>query len=124
MLVMSSYVFIISEDPKDKCELVSSGFAQALTALSMDHGCSMFLVDDGVNLVKKDYLNGVKAKTYESLETMLEHYKDMGGDLYVCHPSSDARDLKKDGCVDAVDEFVNASKLIALSGSAIAVITY
>ncbi|MEE9523397.1 MAG: DsrE family protein [Thermodesulfovibrionales bacterium] len=121
---MSSYVFIISRDPKDKCELISSGLAQALTALSMDHGCSMFLVDDGVTLVKKGYLDGVKAKTYESLEMMLENYKEMDGELYVCHPSADSRGLKKDDCVDAVDEFVNASKLIAQAGSAVAVITY
>ncbi len=121
---MSSYVFIISRDPKDKCELVSSGFAQALTALSMDYGFSMFLVDDGVNLVKKGFLNGVKAKTYESLETMLENYKEMGGELYVCHPSADVRDLKKEDCIDGVDEFVNASKLVELSGGATAVISY
>jgi predicted peroxiredoxin len=82
------------EKKEDDHELVSIGFAQALTALSMDHGCSMFLVDDGVNLAKKGYLDDVKARTYESLDTMLGHYKDMGGELYVCHPSADARDMK------------------------------
>ncbi|UCG77374.1 MAG: DsrE family protein [Nitrospirota bacterium] len=121
---MESYVFIISADPKEKCELVSSAFAQALTALSMDFGCSMFFVDDGVNFVKKGYLKDVKFKTYESLEIMLGHYKEMGGEVYVCHPSSDARKMNKDNCIDEVDEFVNASKLITLTGDARAVITY
>ena len=60
---------------------------------------------------------------YEKLTMMLDNYKEMGGKLYVCHPSSESRQLLKENCIDEVDEFVNASKLIGVSADA-TVITY
>ncbi len=107
-------VYVISRDPKEYTEVVSAVFAQALTALAFDNECEIFLMGEAVNIVKKGATEGIKFKEFESVDMMVGNYIEMEGKLFICHPSSDARDLHKEDCIDGV-EFVNASKLL-LSG--------
>ncbi len=107
-------VYVISRDPKEYTEVVSAVFAQALTALAFDNECEIFLMGDAVDIVRKGAMEGIKFKEFESVDTMVGNYIEMEGKLFICHPSSDARDLHKEDCIDGVD-FANASKLL-LSG--------
>lgn len=116
-------VYVISGNAKNHTENVSAVFAQALTALSFDYETEIFLMDDAVDIVKKGAMDGIKFKTFESIEMMVENYIEMEGKLYVCHPSSDARDLHADGCIDGL-EFVNASKLLESGKNADALFTF
>jgi predicted peroxiredoxin len=43
---MAKVVYVISRDPYKDTESVSAVFAQALTALSFDYECEIFLMDD------------------------------------------------------------------------------
>jgi predicted peroxiredoxin len=116
-------VYVISGNPREKTENVSAVFAQALTALSFDYECEIFLMDDAVTIVKKGAMDGVKFKTFESIEMMVENFLEMEGKLYVCHPSSDARDITESDCIEGV-KFVNASKLLESGKAADALFTF
>ncbi len=77
-----------------------------------------------MKLAVKGYIDTFATKGYASLPELLKDFHEMGGTMYICHPSSDARDLKPDDFLPIVTEFVNASKLIAVSKEAQAVFTY
>lgn len=116
-------VYVISGDPEKKTENVSAVFAQALTALSFDYECEIFLMDEAVRIAMKGKMDTVKFKTFESIGMMVENYLDMGGKLYVCHPSSDARNIHEDACIPGIT-FVNASKLLESGKNADALFTF
>lgn len=120
---MEKVVYVLTVDPKERCELVSSVLAQALTALSFDYGCDLFVMDNAASLVKKGYTEGLKAKEFAPIDELMKDFQEMGGTLYACHPATDARGLHKEDCIDGV-EFVNASRLLLCSKEAFAVLTF
>lgn len=116
-------VYIISGNPATKTETVSAVLAQALTAISFDYETEIFLMDEAVVIAKKGGVKGLKFKTFESIEEMLGNFIEMDGKVYVCHPSSDARDMHEADCIEGV-KFVNASKLLDSGKSADALFTF
>ncbi|MBI5640238.1 MAG: DsrE family protein [Nitrospirae bacterium] len=121
---MNKVVYIITNDPKERLELVSSILAQALTALSFNYEAEIFVMDNAVRLVQTGYADGLKAPTFEPLMELVRNYQELGGRLYACFPSADARHLKKEDFIDAVDDYVNAVQLLESSKNATAVFTY
>ena len=116
-------VYVVSNDPYANTENVSAVFAQALTAVSFGHDCSIFLMDEAVNIAKKGGIKGVKFPSFEPIEMMLENFIDMEGKVFVCHPSSDARNIHEADCIDGV-KFVNASALVSAGLEADALFTF
>ena len=114
---------MISGNPKTKTECISAVFAQALTSLAFDYETEIFLMDEAVNVVKKGAMEGVKFKSFESIEMMVENFLEMDGNIYVCHPSSDARDIHEGDIIEGVT-FVNASKLLESGKNADALFTF
>jgi len=121
---MKKIVYVLTRDPKTQPELVSSVFAQALTALSFGYECEMFAMDNGIKVFQTEYIKGIKAATFDPLAELLKHYQDMGGKLYGCNPSVAAYDIKTETCMGGINGFVNASHLIESSVAANAVFTY
>jgi len=121
---MKKIVYILTHDPKTRLELVSSVFAQALTALSFGYECKMFVLDNGIKLFQTEYIKGIKAATFDPLVELIQHYQDMGGKLYACNPSIASHDIKAESCMGGINGYVNASQLIESSVSADAVFTY
>ncbi len=121
---MKKIVYILTHDPKARIELVSSIFAQALTALSFEYECEMFVLDNGIRLFQPEYIKGLKAATFDPLTELMQHYQDMGGKLYGCNPSMASRDIKTDSGMAGITGYVNASQLIESSVGANAVFTY
>ena len=116
-------VYVVSGDPFEHVENVSAVFAQALTAVSFGHETSIYLMDNAVNIAKKDGVKGAKFTSFEPIETMLENFIEMEGTVFVCHPSSDARGLHEADCIDGV-KFVNASALVSAGIEADALFTF
>ena len=58
---MKKIVYVLTNDPREKLELMSSAFAQALTALSFGYTCEVFVMDNGVRLLEREYIAGLKA---------------------------------------------------------------
>jgi predicted peroxiredoxin len=117
-------VYVISRDPLKDTENVSAVFAQALTALSFDYECEIFLMDEAVNIARKGGISdSLKFETFEPITMMVQNYLDMDGVLYVCHPSSDARGLHEEDAIEGA-KFVNASKILASGTEADAVFTF
>jgi predicted peroxiredoxin len=121
---MKKIVYILTHDPKARLELVSSVFAQALTALSFGYECEMFVLDNGIKLFQTEYVKGLKAATFDTLAELIQHYQDMGGKLYGCNPSIASHEIKTESCMGGINGFVNASHLIESSVAANAVFTY
>lgn len=120
---MAKVVYVISGDPRQKTETVSAVLAQALTAVSFDYDCEIFLMDEAVQIAVKGGVDGVKFKTFEPISEMLESFMDMDGKVFVCHPSSDARDIHEEHCIEGV-KFVNASKLLQSGKESDALFTF
>ncbi|MEJ2313665.1 MAG: DsrE family protein [Nitrospirota bacterium] len=121
---MAKIVYVISRDPFKDTENVSAVLAQALTALSFDYECEIFLMDEAVNIAKKGAINDtLKFATFEPINMMLENYLDMDGVLYVCHPSSDARGFHEKDAIEGA-KFVNASKILESGKNADVVFTF
>lgn len=116
-------VYVISGDPREKTENVSAVFAQALTAVSFDYDCTIFLMDEAVVIAKKGGVDGVKFQTFEPLAVMIENFMEMEGKVFICHPSSDARNLHEADCLPGV-KFVNASALLDAGITADAMFTF
>jgi predicted peroxiredoxin len=121
---MKKIVYILTHDPKTRLELVSSVFAQALTALSFGYECDMFVLDNGIKLFQPEYIKGIKAATFDPLTELIQHYQDMGGKLYGCNPSIASHDIKTESGMAGISGYVNASQLIESSVGANAVFTY
>ena len=117
-------VYVLTRDPKERAEIVSSVLAQALTSLSFGYETEIFLMDAAVEVAKKGAIDAIKSPAFEPIAEMLSNYLEMEGTLYVCHPSSDARGIEESECIDGIAKFVNASKLLESSIQADAVFTY
>lgn len=121
---MKKIVYILTHDPKERIELVSSVVAQALTALGFEYRCEIFVMDKGVRLLQPEYIKGLKAETFDPLSDLLRHYSDMGGKIYGCNPFIAAQKISVESCDGMLIENINASKLIESSLEADAVFTY
>lgn len=122
-MAQNKIVYVLSCNPKTETEKVSEVLAQALTALSFDYACELFFMGEAVTLAKKSSLAGLKVETFESVETMLDNFREMEGQMFVCHPAADARGLKEADCIEGV-HFVNASKLVESAVNAKALFTF
>ncbi len=116
-------VYVVSNDPYSNTENVSAVFAQALTAVSFGHECSIYLMDEAVNIARKGGIKDVKFPQFEPLAMMVENFMDMEGKIFVCHPSSDARGIHEADCLEGV-KFVNASALVAAGIESDALFTF
>ncbi|HEY6010232.1 MAG TPA: DsrE family protein [Nitrospirota bacterium] len=121
---MKKIVYVLTHDPKDRIELLSSALAQALTALSFGYECDLFVMDRAVKLLQPAYIEGLKADTFDPIADLLRHYQEMGGKLFGCNPAIASHNIKTENCVGGISGFVNASKLIECSVEASAVFTY
>jgi len=105
-------MYVITHDPKEKLELVSSVFSQAITALSFEYETEIFLMDSGVHAAVKGYVDGLKAASFAPLYELMEMFSEMDGKLYVCSPFAQAYHIPKDCCVPWVTDFVDAGMLV------------
>lgn len=121
---MKKIVYILTEDPRARTELISSALAQALTALSFGYECDLFIMDNAVKLFTPEYIAGLKAVAFDPISDLFQHYKDMGGRIYACNPAIAAHSIKTESCAGGIHGFVNASKLLECSMEADAVFTY
>ena len=121
---MKKLVYVITNDPRERIELISSAFAQALTALSFDYQVEMYVMDKGVNMFRPEYIAGLKAPTFDPLTELIQHYKDMGGKMYGCNPAMTSHNIKSESCIGGIDGYVNASRLIESAVTADAVFSF
>ena len=121
---MKKIVYVLTIDPKERCEMISSAFAQALTALSFGYQCEVFVLDNGIKMLQPEYIKGLKAESFNPLTELIQYYHDMGGKLYGCNPAIAARSIQTESCIGGIDGYVNATQLIESSVAADAVFTY
>ena len=121
---MEKITYIITNDPRERCELVSSVFSQALISLSFGYECDVFLLDNGVRVAEKGYIDGLKADAFGPLSELVRNFKEMDGRLFVCNPAAASRNIRKEDCIDGVDDYVNAPAMIESAKNSAAVFTF
>lgn len=117
-------VYILTEDPKERTELISSALAQALTSIGFGYECELFLMDRAVKLFTPEYIEGLKAQSFEPITHLFQLYRDLGGKIYGCNAAMAAHSIKSETCAGGITGFVNATKLLECSMEADAVFTY
>jgi predicted peroxiredoxin len=105
-------MYVVTHDPKERLELVSSVFAQAVTSLSFGYETEIFLMDRALNTAVKGYIDGLKSESFASLTDLISMFKEMDGKLYVCAPFAQSHHIQKDHCIPEVDEFIDAGTLV------------
>ena len=105
-------IYVLTHDLKDRLELVSSVFAQAVTALSFGYEAEIFLMDSSVKTAGKGYVDGLKAESFAFLQELIDMFSEMEGKLYVGAPFAQFHHILKDNCIAAVTEFVDAGMLV------------
>jgi predicted peroxiredoxin len=108
---MTRMLYVLTHDPKDRPKLVSSVFAQALTALSFGYEAEIFLMDRAVKTAAKGYVDGLKAESFAYLQELIDIFMEMEGKLSVCAPFAQHQNIRKENCMPAVMEFVDAGML-------------
>jgi len=121
---MRKIVFILTQDPRERTDLVSNALAQALTALDSSYVCELFLSDDAVKLILPEYIAGLKKGDSVPIAELLDSYKNKGGKIYACNPSLNSRNIDADKSKDSITGCVNASNLLESSLDAYAVFSY
>ena len=109
---MTRLMYVLTHDPKERLELVSGVFAQAITALSFGYEAEMFLMDKAVKTAVKGYADGLKAETFPSLQELIDMFSEMEGKLYICAPFAQSHNIRKDDCLPACTDFVDAGLLV------------
>src|SRR5512139_3205461 len=105
-------IYVLTHDPKDRLELVSSVVAQAVVALSFGYEAEIFLLDRAVKSAVTGYIDGLKAESFASLEELYGMFSEMDGKLYVCAPSAQAMRIQGDRCISGITGFVDAGTLV------------
>jgi len=109
---MTRMMYVVTHDPKERLELVSSVFAQAVTSLSFGYETEIFLMDRALHTVAIGYIDGLKAESFAPLMELISMFKEMEGKLYVCAPFAKSHHIQKDNCMPGVNEFVDAGMLV------------
>ena len=109
---MTRMVYVLTHDPTDRLELVSSVIAQAVLALSFGYEAEIFLLDRAVKSALKGYIDGMKAESFASLQELFEMFSEMDGKLYVCAPSAHSSHIQQEHCISGITGFVDAGTLV------------
>ena len=120
---MKKVLYVLTNDPRERIELVSSVIAQGITALSFGYESDVFLMDKAVEMARKGYIEGLSSVSFSPLHELLGSYLELEGKVYVCAPSAKARNLDPADCIHGITEFVDAARLIVQSKDA-TVFTY
>ena len=121
---MKKIVYMLTQDPRERTELITGALTQALDALKSGYECEIFLTDNGVKLVLPEYIAGLKTGETEPLAKLLDYYGILGGRIYACNPSLTSRNIDVEKDTSGITDFVNASKLIESTVEADAFFAY
>jgi len=109
-----------AEEVQDKATIP---FALGCAALTMDKDVVIILQSTAVHLATKGYAPRVRANGFPPLNELLEIYFESGGQLMVCSPCAQARNIEPEDLIANV-EVISGAALVAESMSAKTVLTY
>ena len=89
-------------------------FQLAQVAHGLGKNVSIFLLDEGVYLARKDMMTNLKAPTGDIADDLLAYLQDFEVPIYACKPCAQARQIREEDLYEGV-EMAPASKVIELA---------
>ena len=93
---------LFTVDPKKELERASMGLSVANAALATEVKVRIFFAVEGINALRKGYLEGLKAPHFAALSELVEIFQEEGGELHACFPFMAARNLTEKDLLDGV----------------------
>lgn len=124
MIEENEKILLICTHAGDNPEKAALPFVMANASMAMDVDVLVALQGEGVYLAKKGYAETLlKPGGFEPLTKLLSDFRDLGGELKVCLPCINARNIKESDLIEGA-EITAAGVLITESLKADAVFTY
>lgn len=95
-------IMLITTDPRKDPEKCSIALSIATSALASDMHVKMFFASEGINMIKKGYLDDISVSHFEPLASLLSLYVEAGGELIMCQPSMLSRGVTEEELVGPV----------------------
>lgn len=83
-------------------ELSTVGFTVANGGLANDLDVSIFLTSSGIDLVRKEAINGTHVDPFSPLKTLVDSYLEQGGMIWACSPCVAGRGYTQGDLIDGV----------------------
>lgn len=103
---------------KDDVERATLAFVVANTALSSGQEATVLLTIDGVWTATKGYTDGLQAKDFAPLGSLMEQFVENGGRLWVCGACAKPRNITADDLVEGAMIVGAAAAVEALANGA------
>ncbi|MGY5864095.1 MAG: DsrE family protein [Candidatus Thorarchaeota archaeon] len=105
-------LYIIGQWGPEAAERSYGPFVTGTTAQAQDIDVSIFLMMDGVMLMKKGMAEKVKAPGFPPLPDLIDAFLEAGGKLQVCSNSVEFRGVKQEDLRDPRIEIAGAATMI------------
>jgi len=105
-------LYIIAQWGPEAAERCYGPFVTGTTAQTLDVNVTIFLMMDGVMLMKKGAAEKVKAPGFPPLPELIITFLEAGGKIQVCSNSVQFRGIKKEELRDSRIEIAGAATMV------------
>ncbi|RDE11365.1 MAG: sulfur reduction protein DsrE [Candidatus Thorarchaeota archaeon] len=105
-------LYIIAQWGPEAAERCYGPFVTGTTAQTLDVNVTIFLMMDGVMLMKKGAAEKVKAPGFPPLPELITTFLEAGGKIQVCSNSVQFRGIKKEELRDSRIEIAGAATMV------------
>jgi len=110
---MSEKVLVVISCGLDNPNRSTRGFHLATVAQKMGRDVKIFLLDDGVFLVRKGMADNLRAATGDTFADLMFHIQEYDVPMLACTPCAKARQIEKGDLVEGA-RYATAMELIDL----------
>ena len=118
-----SKVLIISTHFLENLELATLPWVVGNAALAGDKEVTMFLQGPAVLAARKACCDGAQSKPFPELSSLVDSFRESGGDIYLCGPCMKNHNLAEADVVEGVS-VAGAGFLVELAENADSTFTY
>ena len=105
-------IYIIGQWGPEAAERCYGPFVTGTTAQTLDVDVTIFLMMDGVMLMKKGQAEKVKAPGFPPLPELIDSFLEAGGKIQVCSNSVEFRGIKQGDLRDSRIEIAGAATMV------------
>ncbi len=109
---MVDSIYIIGQWGPEAAERCYGPFVTGTTAQTLDVEVTIFLMMDGVMLMKKGAAEKVKAPGFPPLPELISSFLEAGGKIQVCSNSVEFRGIKQEDLRDPRIEIAGAATMV------------
>ncbi|MFX1254119.1 MAG: DsrE family protein [Promethearchaeota archaeon] len=112
-----SKILVVSTCGRDDLERATSAWVVANAALSLVDDVAVFIQANGVDCVRKDFMNGFRWPPFDAVKDLVNKFIENGGKIHVCKPCIESRNLEPSDLIDGTNVTGAATLLILATES-------